>query len=183
MSADRNYRSRLPWHWGVAPPSHHAAAPCPSATRTLLTRASAESLMLWISQLRRGPYSYDWIDNLGRRSPRTPDNKAVHTGDRLMYIFTVSATGPRHVQAEMTTLLPRKVFGPVRIRYEVHDYGTVRGIEYTMWTPGRGRVGRIRSFLLAWADLIMARKQLFTLAKLAEEAYPGEYDRSIPTKE
>ena len=33
--------------------------------------ASAELVMGWVTQLRRAPYSYDWVDNFGRRYPQT----------------------------------------------------------------------------------------------------------------
>lgn len=183
MLARHRSKPSLPWHWGAVPPEKVGTSLGNPTTRTLLTRATAANLMVWINQLHRAPYSYDWIDNLGRRSPRIPDSQGVRPGDRLMYIFTVTDRGEQHIEAKMTTWLPRAVFGGVRIRYQVRDYGTVRAIHYTMWTPGRGRIGRLRSYLLAWADLIMARKQLFTLAGLAEETPPCEYDRGTPTKE
>ena len=33
-------------------------------------RAPAERVWPWVTQIRLAPYAYDWIDNLGRRSPR-----------------------------------------------------------------------------------------------------------------
>ena len=32
--------------------------------------APAEAVWPWVAQVRLAPYSYDWIDNRGRRSPR-----------------------------------------------------------------------------------------------------------------
>jgi hypothetical protein len=32
--------------------------------------APAAAVWPWVAQVRLGPYSYDWIDNLGRRSPQ-----------------------------------------------------------------------------------------------------------------
>lgn len=155
----------LPWHWGAAPPRGDDLE---AITRTVVTRAGAAELMLWVAQLQRAPYSYDWIDNLGRRSPRLPD-RTLHNyvGASVMYIFTISEHGEHHVQAHMTSRLPRTIFGRVSIRYDVQDYGKVRALRYTMWIPVRTILGRLRRYVLAWADLIMARKQLLTLAALA----------------
>ena len=33
-------------------------------------RARPEHVWPWVAQIRLAPYSYDWIDNLGRRSPQ-----------------------------------------------------------------------------------------------------------------
>jgi len=32
--------------------------------------APVEAVWPWVAQVRLAPYSYDWVDNLGRRSPR-----------------------------------------------------------------------------------------------------------------
>lgn len=150
-------------------------------TRAVRTSADPESLWLWVSQLRRAPYSYDWIDNLARRSPRMPDPTLVHTrpGDRVMYIFTVRAVRPGlSLAAEMTLPLARFAFGPVAIQYRIRDLGVARALEYTMRLPADGPLARLRRYLLAWADLAMARKQLLTLSRLAEDqpALGSEYD-------
>lgn len=178
MTARRRSDPPLPWHWGAAPArAVHPERDRP-ISRTILTRADPRRLMVWISQLRRAPYSYDWIDNLGRRSPRAPDGQGLRSGDQLMYIFTVTGVSPTHVEAAMTNRLARAVFGPVTIRYDVLDHGAVRSIQYTMWLPTASMPGRLRRYLLAWGDLIMARKQLFTLVALAESTI-----ETPPTKE
>ncbi|MGI8414374.1 MAG: polyketide cyclase [Solirubrobacteraceae bacterium] len=40
------------------------------AWRGVSVRATPEAVWPWVAQIRLGPYSYDWIDNLGRRSPQ-----------------------------------------------------------------------------------------------------------------
>ena len=180
--------AQIPWHWGAPPranvPSRTAEFGAP-ITRTAVTRADPGSVMMWVAQLRRAPYSYDWIDNLGRRSPRRPDPalRDLEAGDPLMYIFTVTGNGERHVEAKMTSRVPRAIFGEVLIRYDVHEVGTASVLQYTMWLPATSFLARIRRYLLAWADLPMARKQLLTLIALAQAVAVGQYDRPTPTKE
>ncbi len=179
---------RVPWHWGAPARARVPARTTeigPPITRTVVTRADLDSLMLWVAQLRRAPYSYDWIDNLGRRSPRRPDPslRNLKAGDAFMYIFTVSCCGQGHVEAKMTSRIPRAIFGEVHIRYDVHDLGTARVLQYTMWLPATNLATRVRRHLLAWADLPMARKQLLTLAALAHMTPADKYDRSTARKE
>lgn len=162
-------KPRLPWHWGVLNPNPARRYPHPPITRVILTKASPEALLLWVKQLRRAPYSYDWIDNLGRPSPSTPMPIELQVGERIMYIFTVSSLGPTHVEAYMSHPLATAAFGKVRIRYDVREHGRVSSLHYTMWIPAATMVGKLRRYLLAWADLVMARKQLFTLTRYAEQ--------------
>src|SRR5690606_21736321 len=58
---------RLPWQWGVpavvdAPGgAEHFDSRMRLATRSVYTSAEPAALFLWLCQLRRAPYSYDWI--------------------------------------------------------------------------------------------------------------------------
>ena len=66
-------------HWGVReaevagryPCDDLVRAPVLQAWRGVTVRAEPENVWRWVAQIRLAPYSYDWIDNLGRRSPRS----------------------------------------------------------------------------------------------------------------
>ena len=71
----------------------------------------------WLCQLKQAPYSYDLLDNLGRRSPRelTPGAERLAVGQRFMSIFTLVSYAPdeqltlRHHRTAVTyAALPRK---------------------------------------------------------------------------
>jgi hypothetical protein len=63
--------------WGVRDDEVARHYPCdelaPEAAvqlwRGITVDAPAAQVWPWVRQLRLAPYSYDWIDNLGRRSP------------------------------------------------------------------------------------------------------------------
>ena len=64
--------------WGVSdsqtlrsyPCDDFVASPTVQMWRGVRIQAPAEAVWPWVAQLRLAPYSYDWIDNLGHRSPR-----------------------------------------------------------------------------------------------------------------
>lgn len=97
----------------------------------------------WLCQLRVAPYSYDWLDNLGRTSPRArdPRNEALAIGDRMMTIF-------RLVEIERERQLTARLVAKIVARVP-------------RWSPMR--------WLLPAGDFVMMRKQLLTLKRLAEQ--------------
>jgi hypothetical protein len=64
--------------WGVSdgevardyPCDEFMAPPVRRAWRGVDVAAPAAAVWPWVAQVRLAPYSYDWIDNRGRRSPR-----------------------------------------------------------------------------------------------------------------
>ena len=65
--------------WGVEPAETATAFPCDRLDggfdadyyRGVTVHAPPSAVYRWLCQLRAAPYSYDWIDNRGRRSPRS----------------------------------------------------------------------------------------------------------------
>ena len=123
----------------------------------------------WLCQLRAAPYSYDWIDNRGRTSPRalTPGLDELEAGQRVMTIFRLVEFEPgRHI----TLVLARgsRLFGELAMTYEVRavEDGS-RLIAKLLIRRPRGP-GRLFAPLLPAGDLVMMKKQLRTLKALAE---------------
>ena len=64
--------------WGVSDAETRRRYPCddfvPAPTlrawRGVSVDASPSAVWRWVAQIRLAPYSYAWIDNLGRRSPQ-----------------------------------------------------------------------------------------------------------------
>lgn len=143
--------------------------------RAISVNAPAEIVFRWICQLRVAPYSYDWIDNLGRQSPRRLIDglERLRTGQRVMTIFrvddfslgnfiTIVLCPPRSVlcsDLRITYLCvpmvrnQTRLMVRVQICYPKHPF---RSILRSVLPPG---------------DLFMMRKQLLTLKQLAEQSH------------
>jgi hypothetical protein len=137
--------------------------------------APARTIFRWLCQLKVAPYSYDLIDNLGRRSPRrlTPGAETLEPGQSVMTIFRlVDFKAPEHLTIVMSSSVGLMVFGAIALSYRVLSQQEHQGrlvvklrVRYprTFW-------GRCLRVLLPWADLWMMRKQLLTLKGLAERS-------------
>jgi hypothetical protein len=86
----------LPAIWGATPDEVARTYPCdelaPDAdrmVRAVSSGATAPDVFRWLRQLRVAPYSYDWIDNWGRQSPRelTPGLENLEIGQRMVIIM------------------------------------------------------------------------------------------------
>lgn len=157
--------------WGVTaeeasrsyPCDDFVAAPTLQSWRGVTVQAPAEAVWPWVAQVRLAPYSYDWIDNRGRRSPRElaglPEPKA---GERF------------------TTAGGRQLGRIVSVKPGEQLTATIMGsyMSYVLVPAGQGRTrlllkvvsraSRLTAPGLSVGDLIMARRQLLNLKRLAE---------------
>ncbi|MCE0540648.1 hypothetical protein LWF15_34660 [Kineosporia rhizophila] len=166
-------------HWNTTAAERQATYACdelmPEApsrlTRAVDAQADVVTTFRRLTQLRAAPYSYDLIDNRGRRSPREvlPWCWDLEVGQRVASVFTLASFRP---DQEMTLQMdpgPARVFGDVAITYHVSARGEgSRLLAVLRAGSAPGPLGNVRRFLLEWGDLVMMRKQLRTLAALAE---------------
>ncbi len=98
----------------------HLANPQDIYFRGIDVDARPAIIFRWLCQLRTAPYSYDWLDNFGRQSPRsvTPGLERLTLGNRFMTIFDlVDFDVDRHVTLAVRRW--RRVFGPSAVTYMV----------------------------------------------------------------
>ena len=137
--------------------------PALEAWRGVTVAASPAHVWAWVKQIRLAPYSYDWIDNLGRTSPRElRDLEDPSVGDP----FIACAGRPlgEVLAVEPGRALTGEIMGAV-MSYAVEPAG-----------PGESRLllkivmrrYRWAAPAVALGDLVMARKQLLTWKELAE---------------
>ena len=149
-----------------------ALAPGQGWFRAIDVDAPAETVFAWVTQLRVAPHSYDWLDNIGRRSPQTLDLSLLdlRVGDSAMRFFTVTAVVPG---TSMTLGLNGGsrpgLLGRMTVHYGVDKVGDgARLTVQLVVPPARGPFKGLRRYVLAWGDLVMMRKQLMELKRLAE---------------
>ncbi len=134
--------------------------------------ASPELVFRWLAQLRAAPYSYDLVDNFGRPSPSrlTPGLDALAPGQRMMTIFRLVAFEPGH---SLTVALDSRayaaMFGALAGTYRVEAAPSgARIVAKILLRYPKGAYGRLLRTVLPALDLVMFRKQLLTLKRLAE---------------
>ena len=157
--------------WGVVdsettlpfPCDEFVSSPALEAWRGVTVRATPEVVWPWLTQVRIAPYSYDWIDNRGRRSPRRllglPEPRvgdAFTTAGRRELGRIVSVDSGRQLTATIVGAFMSYLLVPA-----AHD-GTRLLLKVVMST------NRLIAPALSVGDLIMARRQLLNLKELAE---------------
>jgi hypothetical protein len=138
--------------------------------------APAARLFRWLCQMRVAPYSYDWIDNGGRRSPRTltPGLDHLAIGQSVMRIFTlVEFAKDRHLTLRIKHGAGAfSLFGDLAVTYLIvpEDAGRCRLLVKLVSRYPPGFTGRLMRWGLPWGDLLMMRRQLLNLRRLAEQS-------------
>ena len=136
--------------------------PTLQAWRGVTVHTTRDVLWPWVAQIRLAPYSYDWIDNLGRRSPQRlmglPDPVVGES-------FSTAAMRPfgRILAVEPTTHLTGEIMGACISYALVSQWQSTRLLMKIVTTTSR--------WLAPWlsvGDLVMARRQLLNLKALAE---------------
>lgn len=167
-----------PDRWGATAAEHERGYPADAAvaapvrrwTRAVDVAAPAPLVFRWVCQLSVAPYSYDLLDNRGRRSPRslTPGAGDIAVGQRLHRIFEVVDVRPGSQLTVRGLPQATRLFGPLAMTWAVEAGAEVTRLLGRVTVSTTTRPDRLRAELLAWGDLVMMRKQLLTLKRLAE---------------
>ena len=142
--------------------------------RGITVRAMPAVVFRWLCQLRVAPYSYDWIDNGGRQSPRTltPGLEHLAVGQSVMRIFTlVDFATDRHLTLRIKHGTGAfSLFGDLAMTYLIVPEASERSrliVKIVARYP-RGPRGALMRWGLPWGDLLMMRRQLLNLKTLSE---------------
>ena len=161
-------------HWGTTPAERERTFPCDlfmpvpdeSFYRGVDIEAPPFLVHRWLCQMKVAPYSYDWLDNLGRTSPRklTPGVEELERGQKFMFIFRLIDFDER----QLTLRTGSRLTGDTIISYLVTENPTRLLVKLNVLYPPAPMKWLIR-FVLRWGDWIMMRKQLLTFKALAEK--------------
>ena len=162
--------------WGVTRAETQRRYPCDDvvpdpvleAWRGVTVRARPHRVWPWVAQIRLAPYSYDWIDNLGRQSPQRLCGLADPVAGEP---FTAALRG--HPAGRIVAVIPGEHLTG-EIMGAVMSYVLVpEGLTTRLLLKVVTRRGRAIAPLLSLGDLVMSRRQLLNLASLAEQPPPS----------
>lgn len=159
--------------WGVTEEEVRRRYPCDELVpdpalqlwRGVTVEATPAQVWPWLCQVQLAPYSYDWLDNLGRRSPRElrglpdprPGERFSCIGGRFGVGRVLSVVHEEHLTATIMgavmsyVLVPQGVTTRLLLKIVMKD---------NPWYAAA----------LALGDLPMARRQLKNLKSLAERS-------------
>lgn len=172
-------------HWGSTLGERNEAFGCdpllPDFDTELFRAADVEAppeiTFRWVCQLRVAPYSYDVLDNLGRRSPQEliPGVDRLEIGQRFMTMFQLVAFEPGR---SITLWAKTRRFGQLAVTYRVDPVGEEhsRIVVKILSTHPSTTAGRIMQKFLPWGDVVMMRRQLLNLRQLAERTTPAKVE-------
>ena len=174
----------IPYTWGTAPQERYLPFPCDNFLqgshaayyRGITVNASSETLFPWLCQMRVAPYSYDWIDNFGRQSPRKliPGLDQLAIGQSMMTIFELIAfERNRHITLRLKPkAVGSRVWGDCLVSYLIVAQAerSCRLLVKLMVPYSPGPLPWLMRTFLAWGDWIMMRRQLLNFKALAEQS-------------
>jgi len=150
-----------------------------SLYRGVTIAASPAIVFRWLCQMRLAPYSYDWIDNGGRQSPREllPGLENLSVGQDVMRIFDlVDFERDRHLTLRVKPgTRAERSFGDIAVSYMIVT-GTNNDCRLLVKLIAKfpsGIRGRFMRAVLPWGDLVMMRRQLLNFKQLAERNIAG----------
>ena len=148
--------------------------------RGITVRAQPELVFRWLCQLRVAPYSYDWIDNRRRQSPRVliPGLDELAIGQHVMGDSEViDFERDRHMTIRtIRGSLQWRILGDNLVSYLIvpEDSDSCRLLVKAVYP--RGPRGWFWPVFLPWGGLIMMRKQLLNFKRLSEQSATGTGD-------
>lgn len=168
--------------WGTCPEERQLSFPCDrliphpndSLYRGVTIDASPSTVFRWLCQMRVAPYSYDLIDNGGRKSPPalTPGLDHLAVGQEVMQIFQLADfTRDQHLTLRIkTNSRAQRLFGDLAVSYFIlaKGAGSCRLLVKLVVQHPPGVWGKLMLGFLPWGDLIMMRRQLLNFKQLAE---------------
>jgi hypothetical protein len=166
--------------WGATSAERADAYPCDDLGfahddtffRAIDVAAPPALTFRWLCQLRAAPYSYDWLDNFGRRSPPQLISglEQLAVGQRIMIVFRLVAFSfGTSLTVESQSRIGDALMGRVAGSYVVRAMpGGSRLIAKVLVKYPSGPYGRALRTVMPHADLFMFRKQLLTLRRYAE---------------
>ncbi|GAB2525956.1 SRPBCC family protein [Nocardia heshunensis] len=153
--------------WGVTAAEVALELPCDGVLsgpvvvcdRAVSVDAPAPTVFEWLCQLRVAPYSYDLLDNFGRRSPRARDPKLTElaVGQRFMSLFDLVEYQPgARITLRSSGVAVTYIAHPESDSHSrLHARVLFKGPTWLLALP-------------VFGDFLMMRKQLLTLKELAE---------------
>jgi hypothetical protein len=165
-------------YWNVTPQERVADHPADDQrpggshlVRAIDVDADPAVVFRWLCQVTVAPYSFDLVDNLGRRSPSTltPGADELRIGEKFGIGPIVDFETGRHIAA-VSAGAARRMFGDLAMSYQVVPGLRTRSrILACIAIPAAcGRASRAWQALLGAGDLVMIRHQLHRLRRYAE---------------
>ena len=169
--------------WGTTPDERQMDFPCDrflqqadaAYYRGISIRAQPEVIFRWLCQIRVAPYSYDWIDNRGRQSPRvlTPGLDELAIGQQVMGgSELIDFERDRHLTIRtIQGSFGWRILGDNLVSYLIvpEDSDGCRLLVKLVVKFPSGPLGWFWRVFLPWGDLVMMRKQLLNFKQLSEQ--------------